>query len=124
MTHHNNGTYKPPSQNDSLFLENLSNNLSVYLKGYNNILLLEDFNMTPENTNLQHFTDSFNLENLIHEATCFKGFPSCIDLINTNKKPYFKNTCVATTVMSDFCKLAAASLKSQVLKAPAKRKFY
>ena len=31
--------------------------------------------MTPENIDLQHFTDSFNLENLIHEATCFKGFP-------------------------------------------------
>ena len=28
------GTYKPPSQNDSLFLENLSNNLSPYLKDY------------------------------------------------------------------------------------------
>ena len=28
------GTYKPPSQNDSLFLENLSNNLSSY---YENI---------------------------------------------------------------------------------------
>ena len=45
--------------------------------------------MTPENTNLQHFTDSFNLENLIYEATCFKGLPSCIDLIITNRKPYF-----------------------------------
>ena len=26
--------------------------------------------------------------------------------------------------MSDFCKLTAVSLKSEVLKAPAKRKFY
>ena len=80
--------------------------------------------MTPENTNLQHFTDSFNLENLIHEATCFKRLPSCIDLIITNRKPYFKNTCVTTTGISDFHKITAASLKSQVLKAPAKRKFY
>ena len=49
-----------------------------------NILLLEDFIITLENKNLQHFTDSFNLENLIHETTCFKGLPSCIDLISTN----------------------------------------
>ena len=41
--------------------------------------------MTPENTNLPHFTDSLNLENLIHEATYSKGLPSCIDLIITNK---------------------------------------
>ena len=80
--------------------------------------------MTPENTNLQHFADSFNLENRIHEATCFKGLPSCIDLIITNRKPYFKNTCVTATVMSDFHKLTAVSLKFQVLKAPAKHKFY
>ena len=61
------------------------------------MLLLGDYNMTPEDTNLQHFRDSFNLENLIHEATCFKGLPSCIDLIITNRKAYFKNTCVTTT---------------------------
>ena len=48
--------------------------------------------MTPENTDLQRFTDStdsFNLENVIHEATCFKGLPNCIDLIITNRKFYF-----------------------------------
>ena len=33
------GTYKPPSQNNSLFLENPSNNLSTYLKDYDNKLL-------------------------------------------------------------------------------------
>ena len=87
-------------------------------------VLLGHLNMTPENTNLQHFTDSFNLENLIHEATCFKGLPSCINLIITNRKPYFKNICVTTTGMSDFLVSTAVSLKSQVLKAPAKRKFY
>ena len=30
--------------------------------------------MTPRKMNLQHVTDSFNLENFIHEVTCFKGF--------------------------------------------------
>ena len=69
------GTYKRPSQNDSLFLENLLNNLSTYLKDYDNKSVAGDFNMTPENTNLQHFTDSFSLENLIHKATCFKRLP-------------------------------------------------
>ena len=81
--------------------------------------------MTPESPNPQHFTGSFNLENLIHEATCFKGLPSCIDLIITNRKPCSKNTCVAkNTCVSDFHKLTAVSLKSQVLEAPAKSQFY
>ena len=80
--------------------------------------------MTPENTNLQHFPDSFSLENLIHEATCFKGLPNCIDLIITNRKPYFKNFYVTATGLSDFRKQTAVSLKSQVMKVLAKRKFY
>ena len=117
-------TYKPPRESYSLFLENLWNNLSTYLKGDDDILLLRDFNMISENTNLQHFTDSFNLKNLIHEATCFKGLPSCVDLVITNRKPYLKNNCVAATEMSDFQKLTAVSLKSQVMKALTKHKFY
>ena len=43
-------TYKPSRQNDSLFLENLSNNLSTYLRDYDNVLLLGDINMILENT--------------------------------------------------------------------------
>ena len=105
------GTQKP-IQYDSPFLENLLNNLSTrlcYLRDYANMLLLGDFSMTPENTNLQHITDSFNLENLIHDARCFKGLPSCTDLIFTNRKPYCKNTCAQTTGISDFQELTAVT---------------
>ena len=109
-----------PSQNNSLFLENMSKNLSRYLDSYENITLLRDFNVTPEDKNLQHFTDTFSLEHLINEPTCFKVSRSCIDLIITNRKSYFKNTCVAVTGISDFHKLAAVSLKSQILKAAPK----
>ena len=80
--------------------------------------------MTPEDKNLQLFADSFNLEYLIKKLTCFKGYPSCIDLIIANKKSYFKKTCVLETGISDFHKLTAVSLKSQILKAPPKRKLY
>ena len=86
--------------------------------------LLGDFNMTPEEKNLEHFTDTFSLEHLINEPTCFKGSPSCIDLIMTNRKSYFKNTCVTVTGISDFHKLTAVSLKSQILKATPKIKTY
>ena len=98
----------------------MSKNLSRYLDSYENMTLLRDFNVTPEDKNLQHFTDTFSLEHLINEPTCFKVSRSCIDLIITNRKSYFKNTCVAVTGISDFHKLAAVSLKSQILKAAPK----
>ena len=87
------GLYKPPSQNNILLLENISKNVSSYLHSYEYVTLLRDFKMTPEDKNLQHFIDTFSLEHLINDPTCFKGRPSCIDLIIPNKKSYFKNTC-------------------------------
>ena len=74
--------------------------------------------MTLEDKNLQHFTDTLSLKHLINEPTCFKGSPSCKDLIITNRKSYFKNTCVTVTGISDFHKLTTVSLKSQILKPP------
>ena len=73
---------------------------------------------------MQLFADSFNLEHLIKKPTCFKGSASCIDLIITNRKAYFKKTCILETGISDFHKLTAVSLKSQILKAPPKRNIY
>ena len=78
--------------------------------------------MTSEDKNLQYFTDTFSLEYLINEPTCFKKSTACIDLLITNRKSYFKNTCVTVTGISDFHKLRVFSLKSQVLKAPPKIK--
>ena len=49
------GTYKPQRQNDTLFLESLSNNHSTYLEEYSNILPQGDFNMTPENESLTFY---------------------------------------------------------------------
>ena len=102
----------------------MSTNGSRYLDSYKNITLLGDFNMTLEDKNLKHFTDTFSLEHLINEPTCFKGSPSCIYLIITNRKSYFKNAFLTVTEISDFHKLTAVSLKSQVLRAPPKIKTY
>ena len=91
----------------------MSKNCLRYLDSYENIAFLEDFNKTPEDKNLQHFTNTFSIEHLINEPTCFKGNPTCKDLIITNKKSYFKNTCVTATGISDFNKLwqSAQNLK-------------
>ena len=118
------GLYKSPSQNNTLCLENMSKNLSRYLDSYENITLLGDFKMTSEDKNLHNFTDTLSLEHLINEPTCFKGSPRCIDLLITNRKSIFENTCVSVTGISDFHKLTAVSLKYQILKTPPKIKAF
>ena len=88
------GAYKPPEQSKFVFLESLSESLFIYLDTYENAIVLGDFNMTPEDKNLQLFADSFNLEHLIRKPTFFKGSPSCIDLIITkhiSKGIYIRN---------------------------------
>ena len=111
------GLYKPLSQSSSLLLRNMSKNISRHLDSYENTTFLWDFNITPEDKKLQYFTHNFSLEHLINESTCFKGSPSCKDLIITNRKSYFKNTCVTVTGISDIYKLTEVTLKSQVIKA-------
>ena len=78
--------------------------------------------MIPEDLKLQPFAKSFKLEHLIKKPTCFKGSPSCIDLIIINRKAYYKKRCILETGISDFHKLTAVSLKSQILKTLPKRK--
>ena len=113
---------KSPEQSKSVFLESLSKSLAIYLDTHENVIILGDLNITSEDKNLQLFADSFNLEHLIKKPACFKGSLSCIDLINRNMKAYFKKTCILETAISDFHKITAVSLKSQILKAFSKRK--
>ena len=79
--------------------------------------------MTSEDKILQHFTDSFSLENPLNEPISFKVIPSCIHLIIFNTKFFYKNTCITVTGISDSRRLPAVSLKSH-LKAPPKIKIY
>ena len=65
--------------------------------------------MTLENKTLQYFTDTFSLEHLANEPTCFRGSPSSINLIITNRKWYFQITCAMVTGISDIHKLTAVS---------------
>ena len=97
---------------------------SFDVSSYENKTLIGDFNISLEDKNLQHFTDCFDLENLINEPTSFKGIPSCIDFIIANRKSYFKNAFEAVIGISDFHKLMAGSLKTQIIKDPQKIKTY
>lgn len=57
---------------------------------YDTFLVMGDLNMKPSDPVLIRFCDSNSLINLVKNNPCFKGIGSCIDLILTNGKYYFK----------------------------------
>ena len=119
------GLYKPPSQNEKYFLDNLSFALTKMSCEYENVMLIGDFNLTVENKNLEVFMNAFDLECLIKKPTCFQSTsPSCIDLILTNKKEFFKNSNVFEVGISDHHSLIVTALRSQLVKGNAKTKLY
>ena len=89
--------------------------LDVYLKHYDNLLILGDFNSNLKDGCLNAFSNVNNLKSLNKEPTCFKNpnNPSCIDLFLTNRSRYFQNTPTTETGISDFHKLVVTVLKSK-----------
>ena len=76
------GLYKPPSQNDKYFLDNLSLILHKLTCQFDNIVLMGDFNLTVEHI----FLSTFDMECLIKKPACFQSAkPNCVNLILTNK---------------------------------------
>ena len=105
-------TYKPPSLSDITFTSEISNILTFYRSTCDNILLIGDFNMTPNNPKLGELIDDHELCTLISEPICFKNInPTCIDNFVTNKKTRFMKTQTFETGVSDHHKLIGTMLK-------------
>ena len=117
--------YKPPQSCGKMFIEILSNQLNDLHIIYDNILLLGNFNTTPESLKLQDFCDTHGLENLIKEPTCFEGInPTWTDLVLTNQKQFFMKYGTFITGISDFHALATRIMKLTCDKDNPKIKFY
>ena len=100
------GIYKPPSQNDSEFLNRISLIMDYYLRRYENILAIGDFNLSVEKSHLADFTQVYDFSSLLKKPTCYQSnTPSCIDLILTNRKSLFKLSNTFETGLSDHHKL-------------------
>ena len=93
--------YKPPSENDKYFLDNLSLILNKLTCQFDNIILMGDFNLTVEYKNLEDFMSTFDMECLINKPCFQSSKPNCIDLILTNKKELLKNSNVLEVGISD-----------------------
>ena len=107
------GAYRPPSQSITYFLDSVSNALDIYLKFYDNFLLVGDFNCEESESNMSSFLSQYNASSLVKQPTCFKNIqnPSCIDLFITNKNKSFQNTSVISTGLSDFHKMVITVFK-------------
>ena len=93
------GTYKPPSLGDIAFTSQIINTLTFYRSIHDNILLMGDFNMTPNNPKLRDLIADHKICTLISEpTTCFKSVnPTCIDNFLTSKKTRFMKTLTFET---------------------------
>ena len=116
--------YKPPSQSSQYFLDLLGDMLDFYSQGYDNKVILGDFNSEPSNPSIASFMNNQNLFNLVKSNTCFKGEGSCIDLILTNRKYYFKNTCSFETGLSDHHYLMYSIMKTTFISEEPKKLIY
>ena len=77
------------------FLDELTTSLSKIVMKYENIIIMDDFNIDKKGLGcgqLDAFRDVFNLTNLIYSETyLMKNYKSTIDLFLTNKpKSFFK----------------------------------
>ena len=118
------GTDKPPSLSDIAFTSKISNIPTFYRSTHDNILLMGDFNMTPNNLKLSELINDHQLCTLISEPTCFKSInPTCVDNFLTNKTTRFMKTLTFETGVSDHHKLIGTMLRSTFVKRKPKKNF-
>ena len=111
-------SYNPHKSNISNHLRHLNKGLDVYLKSYDNILIMGDFNSEFSENFLNSFCNVNSLKTLNRGPTCFKNpsNPSCIDLFLTNRKQGFQQTHVIETGISDFHKMVVTVMKTHYKK--------
>ena len=94
----------------SYFLGHVGKALDVLLSEYDNILILGEFNSTQKEPWMKDFCETYNLENLFEELTCFKNTenPSSIDVMLTNTKNSFQDSKAVETGLSDYHKMTVS----------------
>ena len=67
---------------------------------------------------LYEFFQTYNLESIVNKPTCFKNpkYPSCIDLVLTNKQEKFLKAKTVETGLSDFRKMMVSVFKTSFKK--------
>ena len=112
------GGYNPNNESTTYFFSRVSIVIDMYLKDYENIILIGDFNSSIAEITTREFCQMYNLHNLINEPTCYKNpnNPSSIDMILTNRKHSFENSTTVETGLSDHHKMIITMMKGKFKK--------
>ena len=107
-------SYSPNKNAIKSHLEILLKGLTLYPAKYENFIVLGDFNLDMDNSDMSVFCDTYDLKSLIKEATCCKNpeNPPCIDLILTNNPKCLQCSCVVETVLSGFHRMTVTVMKT------------
>ena len=91
----------------------LRKSLDLYSTEYEHFITVGDFNTEVTQTSMKVICGSYEFENLLKDATCYKNpeNPSCIDLILTNNPNSFQNSEVIETGLSDFHNMTVTVIK-------------
>ena len=106
--------YNPHKDMISYFLTHVGNTLDKLLVGYDNILILGDFNSSLAEPTMKDSCETDNLGNLIKEPTCYKNAsnPSSMDVMLTNRENSFHNSVAIETGLSNYHKMIISILKT------------
>ena len=120
--------YRPPSSPVHGYYEALYLLTDRMLKDADTIILMGDTNINFLNETLassvRDYLSSFSLSQLIKTATCFKGCPSLLDHVYTNKPRRFTSVVNYDCGLSDFHNCIAVSTKLTCPKRPTQVKYY
>ena len=95
------------------FLNRIFSIIDYYLRAYENILAISNFNLSVDKSHLEAFMQVYDFSTFIKKPTCYQSkSPSCIHLILTNRKSLFKLSNSFETGLSDHHKIVCTILKS------------
>ena len=114
-------SYRPPSQNEKYFVEQMGILVDFYSRSTHNLLVFGDLNLEASDHTLSLLIDQLELYSMIKAPTCFKSSSGrCIDLFLTNRKHSFQNSQSFETGFSDHHHLIYTVLKTTFVKVPPK----
>ena len=89
------------------YVKNISTGIGQFSATSDNLILIGNFNVEPEEENILDFLNAYSLKNLVKQKTCCKNSdnPTCNHLVLRNCHRSFKNTNVFETGLSDFHKM-------------------
>ena len=97
----------------------------LHSKPYGNFLMVGNFNMSLNTSNLKDFmTSCFPSGNLIKKSMCCKSFSPCIDSIIFNREILFMKQYTFKIGLSDCEKVVTTILRKNPCKVNPKANFY